>query len=193
MTKCVCSDNINNNTEDLIKLVNIEKLQKWFTSNRNAVLSVMTARNRDRLLLPRIDARISNLAQQLRKLEKKYTLPHQRVSARDLSAFGIKYPLENRVYDYQFREHRHTIVRDIDGEPCDGQEFVEISHSYEPKMYDVRFYLEQEIDMAVWHYNRIDRRDYYREFRYDLCRLLPKGFPAGDHLHCIFSELMVDS
>jgi hypothetical protein len=183
--------------------LNLQRLKEWFTNKRDLILAAITDRARARLLLPRIDTRISNLAKQHRQLEKKYPLPHQRVSARDLTAFGIKYPLENRVYDYQFREHRHTIVRDIDGEPlggktpngepCDGQEFIEISHAYEPKMYDVRFYLEREIDMAIWHYNRIDRRDYYREFRYDFARLVPKSFPVRDHLHCLISEFMTSS
>jgi hypothetical protein len=180
--------------------VNQQRLKEWFTNKRELVLAAITERARARLLLPRIDTRITNLAKQHSQLEKKYTLPRQRVSARDLTAFGIKYPLENRVYDYQFKEHRYTIIREIDGEPlggktpngepCDGQEFIEISNAYEPKMYNVRFYLEREIDMAIWHYNKIDRRDYYREFRYDLLRLVPKGFPISDHLHCIFSELM---
>ena len=183
--------------------LNLQRLKEWFTNKREPILAAITERSRARLLLPRIDARLSSLAKQHRQLEKKYTLPHQRVSARDLTAFGIKYPLQNRVYDYQFKEHRHTIVRDIDGEPLGGktpngeplggQEFIEISHSYEPKMYDVRFYLELEIDMAVRHYNRIDRRDYYREFRYDLARLVPKSFPVIDHLHCLISNFMTIS
>jgi len=167
-----------------------QRLVEWFAKNREPLLGAITTRERERLLLPRIDARISSLAQQLRRLEKKYQLPHLRVSARDLVAFGIKYPVENRLYDYQYREPRHSPVRDLDGSPLGDNEFIQISHSYEPRQYDVRFYLEREIDWAVWEYNRIDRRNYYREFRYDLARLFPKSFPVRDHLHCIFGKLM---
>ena len=168
-----------------------QRLVEWFADNKDELLTAITLRERDRLLLPRIDSRISNLAQQLRKLEKKYQLPHQRVSTRDLVAFGIKYPLDNQVTDYQYREPRHSPVRDLDGSPLgNDNEFIQISHSYEPRQYDVRFYLEREIDLAVWDYNRIDRRNYYKEFRYDLIRLFPKGFPIRDHLHCIFKKLM---
>ena len=88
-------------------------MKEWFAKHREPLLVAMTNRKRDRLLLPRIDARLASLAQQLRQLEKKYQLPHQRVSARDLVSFGIKYPLDNRVYDYQYREHRHSPVRDV--------------------------------------------------------------------------------
>lgn len=198
--QCWCGKEISGHN-----LVDLEqqRLKDWFATHREQLLAAITNRERDRLLLPRIDARLFNLAQQLRLLEKKYQLPHQRVSARDLVAFCIKYPLDNRVYDYQYREHRHSPIRDLDGEPLGGktpngepqggQEFIEISHSYEPKMYDVRFYLEREIDMAVRYYNQIDRRNYYREFRYDLALLVPKGFPASEHLHCIYYKLMAGS
>ena len=171
-----------------------QRLGEWFVKHREPVQAAITNRDRDRLLLPRIDSRIFNLAQQLKRLEKKYQLPHQRVSARDLVAFGIKYPLDNRVYDYQYREPRHSPVRDFDGSPLgDDNEFIQISHSYEPRQYDVRFHLEREIDLAIWEYNRIDRRNYYKEFRYDLLKLFPKGFPIRDHLHCIFRKLMPEA
>lgn len=189
--KCICGTEITGfQAEDLEH----QRLKEWFAKHREPLLVAMTNRERDRLLLPRIDARLASLAQQLKRLEKKYQLPHQRVSARDLVSFGIKYPLDNRVYDYQYREHRHSPVRDVDGEPLVGDtEFIQISHSYEPRMRDVRFYLEREIDWAVWEYNRIDRRNYYHEFRYDLLRLFPKGFPIRDHLHCIFSKLITSA
>lgn len=166
---------------------NWQQLIDWIGINREQITTAIVHRNRDRLLLPRIDARIQNLAQQLKRLEKKYQLPHQRVSARDLVAFGIKYPLVNREYDYQFQSPRHSPVRDLDGEPCGDQEFIQISHSYEPRQFDVRFHLEREIDFGVWQYNRNDLRNYFREFRYDLIRLLPRDFPVRDHFHCLIN------
>lgn len=167
--------------------INFQRLADWVARNREQINNALVLRNRDRLLLPRIDARIQKLAQQLKRLEKKYQLPHQRVSARDLVVFGIKYPIANRVYDYQCLSPRHSPVRDLDGEPCGDQEFIQISHSYEPRQYDVRFHLEREMDLAVWQYNRIDCRNYFREFRYDLIRLLPRGFPIREHFHCLIS------
>ena len=190
--KCLCGAELPNS--ELYGLffednTNWQRLVDWVARNREQINDAMTLRERDRLLLPRIDARLSELAIQLKQLEKKFQLPHQRVSARDLVAFGIKYPLSNRVYDYQFQSPRHSPVRDLDGEPCGDQEFIQISHSYEPRQYDVRFYLEREIDFAVWQYNRIDRRNYFKDFRYDLLRLLPKGFPVRDHFHCLVASL----
>lgn len=185
---CWCGAEI---TGFLLEAIDTPKLKEWFAIHREPILIAITNRERDRLLLPRIDSRLASLAQQLKRLEKKYQLPHQRVSARDLVSFGIKYPLDNRVYDYQYREPRHSPVRDLDGSPLgDDNEFIQISHTYEPRQQDVRFYLEREIDWAVWKYNRIDRRNYYKEFRYDLLRLFPKGFPIRDHLHCIFRKLI---
>lgn len=186
-SNCICGAKL----DQPYVVLNINRLQEWISSNRDALQNAMTTRARDRLLLPRIDTKISDLAQQLRRLEQKYTLPHQRVTAGDLTAFGIKYPLQNKVYDYQFRSPRHSPVRDIDGESsAGGDDFIQISHSYEPRLYDVRCYLEREINKSVLEYNRIDRRDYYREFRYDLFRLFPKGFPIRDHLHCIFRKII---
>lgn len=190
--KCCCGSELGNLVEYSTFFANITNWQRivdWVARNSEQINDAMTLRERDRLLLPRIDARINNLAMQLKRLEKKYQLPDQRVSAGDLVAFGIKYPLSNRVYDYQFQSPRHSPVRDLDGELCGDQEFIQISHSYEPRLYDVRFYLEREIDFAVWQYNRIDRRNYFKDFRYDLLRLLPKGFPVRDHFHCLVSSL----
>ncbi len=186
--QCWCEKELSGyNLADLDK----QKLVEWFTKNREQLIVAITNRERDRLLLPRIDARLSSLATQLLQLEKKYQLPHQRVSARDLIAFGIKYPLKNMAYDYPYNYYRHSPVRDLDGEPLSGENnFIEISHSHEPIQFDVRFHLDREIDLAVWDYNRIDRRNYYKDFRYDLLRLFPKGFPIRDHLHCIFRKLM---
>jgi len=167
------------------------KLKEWFIMKREPLTAAMVARERNRLLLPRINARLTSLAKQLYRLEKKYKLPHQKVNARDLVAFGIKYPLDNRVFDYQYREYRHSPVRDLDGTPlCNDNEFIQIKHTFEPRLYDVRFHLEREIELSVLEYNRLDRWNYYREFQYDLMRLLPKGFPARDHLHCVFSKLI---
>jgi hypothetical protein len=191
--KCSCGVELQNSESYhsfFVDKTNYQKLSDWITRNREQIITAITDRNSDRLLLPRLDARIDDLAQQLKRLEKKYQLPHQRVSTRDLVAFGIKYPLANRVYDYQYRSPRHSPVRDLDGGPCGVQEFIQISHSYEPRQYDVRFYLEREIDFAVWQYNRIDRRNYFKEFRYDLIRLLPKGFPVRDHFECIINAIL---
>ncbi len=191
--KCCCGAELDNSVEYsafFANNTNWQRLADWVTQNREQINDAMTLRERDKLLLPRIDARINDLAIQLKRLEKKYQLPHQRVSARDLVAFGIKYPLANRVYDYQCLSPRHSPVRDLDGEPCGDQEFIQISHSYEPRQYDVRFHLEREIDFAVWQYNKIDRRNYFKDFRYDLLRLLPKGFPIRDHLHCLLKQLI---
>jgi hypothetical protein len=186
--QCWCGDEIiGYNLVDL----DTQKLREWFTIHCEPLLVAITNRTRDRLLLPRIDTRINNLAQQLKRLEQKYQFPHQRVSARDLVAFGIRYPLNYPVYDYQYRDPQYSPVRDLDCSPlADDNEFIQISHSYEPLLYNVRFYLGLEIDFAVWEYNRIDRRNYYREFRYDLLRLFHKGFPVRDHLHCIFKQIM---
>jgi hypothetical protein len=191
-SKCCCGSFLNNTaTYNLFfNESNNLKLKNWIYKNKIPLLDIITKRARDRLLLPRLDARIDDLAQQLKRLEKKYQLPHQRVSTRDLVAFGIKYPLANRVYDYQCRSPRHSPVRDLDGGPCGVQEFIQISHSYEPRQYDVRFHLEREIDFAVWQYNSIDRRNYFKEFRYDLIRLLPKGFPVRDHFECIINVIL---
>lgn len=182
--KCICGFRF-----DTVSVMNPSKFLDWYQDNAARLSEINLRYNQDKLMLPRLDIRINTLAEQIRKLERKYYNPHDRVAISDLINFGIKYPIEDYLSSLRFRSPRVSPTRDLDGEPCNDDEFVKISHGYEPKLFDVRFYLERELDIAINKFQSVDLCNYFQKYNAEIRAVLIPSFPIHHHFGCIINYL----